>query len=52
MDKIINTKQLRASLSRIVERVRRGERFTVLYRNRPALRIVPPDHRQQRSVSF
>lgn len=36
MDKTINAKELRASLPRIVERVRRGERFTVLYRSRPA----------------
>jgi prevent-host-death family protein len=41
MDRTINAKELRASLPRIVARVRRGERFTVLYRSRPALRIVP-----------
>ena len=41
MDRIINAKTLRASLPRSVERVRRGERFTVLYRSRPALRLVP-----------
>ncbi len=41
MDQVINTKELRASLSRIVERVRHGERFTVLYRSRPAFRLVP-----------
>jgi len=41
MDRIINAKELRASLPKIVERVRRGERFTVLYRSRPALRLVP-----------
>jgi antitoxin (DNA-binding transcriptional repressor) of toxin-antitoxin stability system len=41
MDRTINAKELRASLPRIVERVRRGERFTVLYRSRPSLRIVP-----------
>jgi prevent-host-death family protein len=41
MDRTISAKELRASLPRIVERVRRGERFTVLYRSRPALRIVP-----------
>jgi antitoxin (DNA-binding transcriptional repressor) of toxin-antitoxin stability system len=43
MDRTINTKQLRASLPRIVARVRRGERFTVLYRSRPAFRVVPVD---------
>ena len=37
----INTKELRSTLSSIVERVRRGEHFTVLYRSRPAFRIVP-----------
>ena len=43
MDRTINAKQLRAGLPRIVERIRRGERFTVLYRSRPAFRLVPPD---------
>ncbi len=43
MDRTINARQLRAGLPRIVERVRRGERFTVLYRGRPAFRLVPPD---------
>jgi antitoxin (DNA-binding transcriptional repressor) of toxin-antitoxin stability system len=41
VDRTISAKELRASLPRIVERVRRGERFTVLYRSRPSLRIVP-----------
>ena len=41
MDRTINAKQLRASLPETVRRVRRGERFTVLYRGRAALRIVP-----------
>jgi prevent-host-death family protein len=41
MDRTINAKELRASLPRIVDRVRRGERFTVIYRSRPALRLVP-----------
>ena len=39
MDRVINAKELRSSLPRIVERVRRGERFTVVYRSRPALRL-------------
>jgi prevent-host-death family protein len=43
MDRIINAKDLRASLPEIVRRVRRGERFTVLYRSRPAFRMVPVD---------
>lgn len=39
----INAKSLRASLPRVVERVRRGTRFTVIYRSRPAFQIVPVD---------
>ena len=39
----INAKQLRASLPEIVQRVRKGVRFTVIYRSRPAFRIVPID---------
>jgi prevent-host-death family protein len=37
----INAKRLRASLPDVVERVRKGTRFTVLYRSRPAFQIVP-----------
>jgi antitoxin (DNA-binding transcriptional repressor) of toxin-antitoxin stability system len=43
MPQIINTKELRASLPKIVQDVKRGEKFTVLYRSRPAFRIVPLD---------
>jgi prevent-host-death family protein len=43
MKKAINTKELRASLPSLVQRVRRGERITVLYRSRPAFQIVPVD---------
>ena len=43
MNIIINAKQLRASLQKLVERVRRGARFTVLYRGRRAFQIVPID---------
>ena len=39
----INAKQLRASLPDVVEKVRRGARFTVIYRSRPAFQIVPVD---------
>lgn len=45
MDRTINAKQLRGSLPDTVKRVRRGESFTVLYRSRPAFRIVPVDPR-------
>ena len=41
MDRSINAKQLRASLPDIVRRVQKGERFLVLYRSRPAFRVVP-----------
>ena len=37
----INAKELRASLPSVVRRVRGGERITVIYRSRPAFRIVP-----------
>lgn len=40
MEKVINAKQLRLGLPEVVRRVQRGERFTVLYRSRPAFRIV------------
>lgn len=43
MKAIINAKELRAELSSVVRRVRRGERITVLYRSRPAFQIVPVD---------
>jgi len=43
MSSIINAKELRGSLPRVVDRVRQGERFTVIYRSRPAFRIVPVD---------
>lgn len=39
----INAKQLRASLPEVVRRVRKGARFTVIYRSRPAFQIVPVD---------
>ena len=41
MERTINAKELRASLPRIVEQVRKGGRFTVIYRSRPAFLIVP-----------
>ena len=37
----INAKELRASLPDVVARVRKGARFTVIYRSRPAFEIVP-----------
>jgi antitoxin (DNA-binding transcriptional repressor) of toxin-antitoxin stability system len=44
--KVINAKQLRASLPSIVRTVSKGGSYTVLYRSRPAFRIVPIDHEQ------
>ena len=41
MSSTINVKTLRNEMGRIIERVRKGEDFTVLYRSRPAFRIVP-----------
>ena len=42
----INAKRLRASLPDVVERVRKGTRFTVIYRSRPAFQIVPVNEEQ------
>lgn len=43
MNITINVKELRASLPKLVEGVRKGARYTVLYRSRPAFQIVPID---------
>jgi antitoxin (DNA-binding transcriptional repressor) of toxin-antitoxin stability system len=43
MNITINAKQLRASLPKLVESVRQGARYTVLYRGRRAFQIVPVD---------
>lgn len=43
MNTLISAKQLRASLPAVVQKVRRGARFTVLYRSRPAFQILPVD---------
>lgn len=45
MSQTINVKTLRHGMREVVERVRRDEEFTVLYRGRPAFRIVPVDGR-------
>ena len=39
----INTTELRARLSSIIDRVKRGGSFLVLHRSRPAFQIVPPN---------
>ena len=41
MPEMISAKQLREQLQDVVDKVRRGGRFTVLYRSRPAFDIVP-----------
>jgi prevent-host-death family protein len=41
LKRIINVKELRASLPEIVKRVQNGDQYTVLYRSRPAFRIIP-----------
>lgn len=48
----INAKRLRASLPEVVERVRRGTRFTVIYRSRPAFQIVPVNEAEQAPVAL
>jgi antitoxin (DNA-binding transcriptional repressor) of toxin-antitoxin stability system len=48
----INAKRLRATLPDVVERVRKGTRFTVIYRSRPAFQIVPVDDEGRVSISL
>lgn len=43
----INAKELRGSLPKVVERVQKGTRFTVIYRSRPAFQIVPVGDAEQ-----
>ncbi|MBX3743942.1 MAG: hypothetical protein KF833_01405 [Verrucomicrobiae bacterium] len=43
MSIVINAKELRATLPEVVAPVRRGARFIVLYRSRPAFQVVPLD---------
>jgi len=52
MNVSINAKRLRASLPDVVERVRKGTRFTVIYRSRPAFQIVPMHEAAQPSVAL
>jgi antitoxin (DNA-binding transcriptional repressor) of toxin-antitoxin stability system len=39
----INAKQLRTSLPEVVRRVKKRAKFAVIYRSRPAFKIVPVD---------
>ena len=50
MKRIINVKELRASLPEIVRRVRQGDQYTVLYRSRPAFRIVSVDEHEKTEI--
>ena len=43
MNTVINAKELRSGLPKVVQKVRRGIRFTVLYRSGPAFQAVPVD---------
>jgi antitoxin (DNA-binding transcriptional repressor) of toxin-antitoxin stability system len=43
MNTVINAKELRSALPEVVRKVRRGLRFTVLYRSRPAFQVIPVD---------
>lgn len=43
MSRVISAKRLREELAKVVEMVRKGQRFTVLYRSRPAFQILPVD---------
>lgn len=38
---LIRATDLRRDLARVLDRARRGERFTVLYRSRPVCEIIP-----------
>ena len=52
MNVSINAKRLRATLPDVVERVRKGTRFTVIYRSRPAFQIVPVDDKGSASIAL
>jgi antitoxin (DNA-binding transcriptional repressor) of toxin-antitoxin stability system len=52
MNVLINAKRLRATLPDVVERVRKGTRFTVIYRSRPAFQIVPVGDEAGTAVSL
>ncbi|HVM47747.1 MAG TPA: hypothetical protein VMU04_06955 [Candidatus Acidoferrum sp.] len=43
MTRTISAKELRASLRKVVQQVRRGAQFIVLYRGQPAFQLVPVD---------
>jgi len=51
MNVSINAKKLRASLPDVVDRVRKGTRFTVIYRSQPAFQIIPVNDAEQTPVA-
>ena len=50
MTRTIGAKELREQLPKIVQRVREGERFTVLYRSRPAFQLLPIGEEASRAL--
>ena len=50
MTETISAKELRAQLHKVVEKARRGTRFTVYYRSKPAFDIVPVGNPGSNSV--
>ena len=43
MNTLITAIELRASLPSVVRRVRKGARYTVIYRSRPAFQLIPAE---------
>ena len=41
MSRLLSAKQLRSSLPDVVSRVKKGERFTLVYRSEPVMQLVP-----------
>lgn len=52
MNTMINVRELRRRLPEVVRNVRRGMRFTVLYRSRPAFAIVAAESGECRTETL
>jgi prevent-host-death family protein len=52
MNTLINAKELRATLPSVVDKVRRGARYTVVYRSRPAFQLIPVDDQPARAANI
>ena len=50
MQHTINIKELRASMPEIIKRVRKGDKYIVLYRSNPAFCIIPVDAEEQTTI--